>query len=684
MPLVVGKPALVRVYLRSGMRSFGPATAALEVKRRSPHGAYTTIARPHPDPPGQIMPKSDPPYEQERGDMNSLSLPRIPGSINFAIPAEIMSGSLVFHVTVRTGRLLDGDLLEPLLVDTRDVSVDVSLRQTLRLRSIMVGYSGPKSSTDPAPLFVSPPVYPNDLITTARATLIAFPVRNTADTSSAGWITCDQPLDDGAGCSPNWNALIAKLVAQRTADGNRSDAIYYGLLPTQIPFRNTSDLACEHIGMSAGRVDGLIRPSFQTDGGRVMAHQLGHDCGLLHAPGTDNFDALDPNYPAYPPYDPIGLPKGSIGEYGVTIGGETWINLARYKDIMGSIGWRAGPLLSLYHYGRLLENPMLDPVFVGGLDVRGAGAFPKRSDGMDLQPAISIIGLQLSETAFRITSVMRVETRPSSTAATGLTATLREQDGSLLAQAPLLIQGTTRAGGCGCRGNDQHSFPRVVQALIPDVGRGAVLSVGTDASQLWTSRPSPTRPSIARFDVGVDRAGNELTVGWQVQAAGDPEVWLQWSEDDGRTWNALATCLAGEHATFDTAILPSGSIGVRLLASDGFDTVRSRLVRVDLPRRAPAIAILTPGDGETLIAGGTMRLWGAVTMNGRSAITLEHARWSIDGRPVSEGLDTFCPAPAAGDHLLELTAIVDGLEGRATQRLLTHDADPNPGQADRP
>ena len=166
-----------------------------------------------------MMALTDPDYATERGDMHELPTPTITGTLNFVVPAAQMHGNLQFRVTVSESR---GGIAGQGPSDTRDVYVNIDLRQTLRLRGIMVGYSGPKSSTDPAPLFLAPPNYPADLVTTAYETLMMFPVQSTAQCSSAGWITCNAPLDDGPGCSPNWTALVAKLVAQKTLDGNRT------------------------------------------------------------------------------------------------------------------------------------------------------------------------------------------------------------------------------------------------------------------------------------------------------------------------------------------------------------------------------------------------------------------------------------------------------------------------------
>ena len=97
--LVIGKPALVRVYLRSGERSFGAATATLEVRRRDTHGIYQKIAMLTPLPPEEMVAKIDPPVPTERGEgeyKEPLQPPlywMITGSLNFVVPADMMAGA---------------------------------------------------------------------------------------------------------------------------------------------------------------------------------------------------------------------------------------------------------------------------------------------------------------------------------------------------------------------------------------------------------------------------------------------------------------------------------------------------------------------------------------------------------------------------------------------------------------
>ena len=676
--LVANKPALVRVYLRAGLRSFGPAKATVEILRRGRFGPYQSATMLTALPPGEMIAPSDPVYANERGDQRQFPTPSIPGSLNFLVPAAQMHGSLQFRVTVSESR---GGISGQGPSDTHDVFVDIDLRQTLRVRSIMVGYGGPKSSTDPAPLFLAPPNFPKDLLTTMGETLLMFPVQSAADYGYAGWVNCTAPLDDGPGCSPNWAALVAKLVAQKTLDGNQPDVIYYGLLPLDIPFQYARDgIGCERAGISLGRVAGHSTPGVSTWGGDVMAHQVGHECGLLHAPGVSNFPDPDPNYPAYPPYDPIGDPKGSMGEYGVGLGGYPWITLPRAKDIMGSPSFRGDIGLSLYHYGRLLENPRLDPVYIGGITAAEASLGTKHAPGPMPVPMISIIGLMRSERHLEITSVMRLETRDasSSTVTSGLRAELRDATGAPIAQAPLRVLSvqSPTAGSCRNDGHAANCFPCVVQALLPDAGRGASMAVCDDERDLWSRAKSKTPPRIGRFDAHADE--HRLITKWQVKAVVAAEASLQWSKDEGDTWNALASGLADNHATFERSSLPSGTVMLRLLVSDGFDTAVSEPVRVALSPRPPDVSILTPRENESIPAGGALRLWGAVTIDGRPASQVESVRWMIDGKSVAEVLDDFVEAPPRGEHVVELIVTAEGLEGRGRRRFVTDD-----GSADR-
>src|SRR5690348_962326 len=179
--LVAGKPAWVRVYVRSGFRH-GPipgVTGTLEVQKRYLGFIYLNAASPPAQPPGTVTAESAPAYATERGTLTS--------SLNFIIPADVMCGHLKLIATVTA----PGGA-----TDTLELLIDATLQQTLRLRGIMVGYNGPTSTAPGAPNLTLAAPTTTDLQTTSGWALRAFPVQSSATYSSGGTITLTVPLSD--------------------------------------------------------------------------------------------------------------------------------------------------------------------------------------------------------------------------------------------------------------------------------------------------------------------------------------------------------------------------------------------------------------------------------------------------------------------------------------------------------
>ena len=607
---------------------------------------YLGVASPPAQPPATVTAASNPAYATERGTLTS--------SLNFILPADVVCGHLKLIATVTA----PGGA-----TDTFELLIDATLRQTLRLRGIMVGYNGPASTAPGASnLTLSAPSLA-DLQSTSDWALRAFPVRSTATYSSGGAITLTVPLSDAPSCAgcctPNWLTLNSQVAAQVTADGNRTDVLYYGLIANGVPMGPI--IGCESSGVSAGGVGNGI----------TMAHELGHHCGFPHAP-CGNVGTPDPTYPAYEPYDPANTPQASIGEYGLDISNGNIMSPAMFKDMMSYCGpkW-----ISLHNHGKLLNNDKLDPVracvdFPWWRDyvLYDPQLIPERwlpdppPDGWDYRrevdpvPVISIIGVLHSEQELEITSVMRVETRPQPVGGrrSELDALLLDGEGKTLARAPvheLRSQATCGCGGAGGTAGKER-FPVIVQAFVPDAGKGNSLVVRSGDRDLWTRQATRRPPRIREFTARPAR--DVIRLSWDVEAEnGDPEVWVQWTSGSGGEWRALATGLTGGKAAVPITALPPGQCTLRLLASDGFQASVSRRVRVPVPERGPAVSILAPREGETLVSGNAMRLYGAATDAGGSEDE-QAARWLIDGKEVAKGLDVFVGAPPAGRHTLEL------------------------------
>jgi hypothetical protein len=511
-------------------------------------------------------------------------------------------------------------------------------------------------------------------------------VQSSATYSSGGTITLTVPLSDAPSCAgcctPNWGTLNSQVAAQVTADGNQTNVLYYGLIATGVPMGPI--IGCESSGVSAGGVGNGI----------TMAHELGHHCGFPHAP-CGNVGTPDATYPAYEPYDPANTPQASIGEYGLDISNGNVMSPASFKDMMSYCGpkW-----ISLHNHGKLINNSRLDPVRVcmdhiwwRDYVLRDPGLIPEKwlpdppPDPWDYRrevdplPLISIIGVLHSAHDLEVTSVMRVETRPQPIGGfeSGLEALLLDADGKALARVPVHQLRSQAAGGCGCGGTGEAHYPAVVQALIPDTGKGASLAIRDGDNDLWTREATRRAPRIRTFAAKPSRDAVRLT--WDVETAnGDLEVWVQWTAGDGE-WRALATALTDGKAAVPITLLPPGQCTLRLLASDGFQTSVSRRVRVTVPERSPDVSILAPREGETLVAGNAMRLHGAATDAGDPE--KEHqARWLIDGKEVAKGLDAYIAAPRAGRHILELRVGTGRRGGTDEVRFTTIDLEREAGR----
>ncbi|MHA4844507.1 hypothetical protein ACX0G7_10105 [Flavitalea antarctica] len=138
---------------------------------------------------------------------------------------------------------------------------------------------------------------------------------------------------------------------------------------------------------------------------------------------------------------------------------------------------------------------------------------------------------------------------------------------------------------------------------------------------------------------------------------------MQFSKDQGKSWNSVGVYIKGLEFKFDLAGLPSGEVLFALLAHDGFHTTTFISKPVDLPRMVPIVSIMHPINDSVFFEGQPLRLWGSITLD-----TVEHAerkrsRWLIDGSEIQTGIDGWVTAPAAGEH--KCTLIVDDEAGVA-------------------
>jgi hypothetical protein len=653
--LVASKPAWARVYVHSNLLGLSQnVTGELVIERQNALPlSWSTVATLSPQAPGQVTTQSITSYAIERSTIES--------TLNFIIPQDVMWG--VLRVTARIWEV-GGNAASP--ADTHEIVLDVTLLQTLHLRGIMISYNGTDPTVNPAnpPTINLPAPTVADLQATAAWTMTTNPIESQGIFSSAGTLQWGTPLTGVAtnpgGCSIQWLNLNAAVAQVKANDGNRTDVIYYGLLPTGTPIQNVG--GCESAGVSTGPNNAQV----------TMAHEIGHGAGLAHGPcGPPG----DPNYPAYEPYDPANTPTASLGEYGLDINnGE--IHPPAEKDYMSYCSPR---WISLFHHARLINNSKFSPQTVGIGNWReplwvDPFLWPweyipdppiwERHPGdlrMKAEKLITIIGVINEEREVKVQSVMRVNALRTTGDAqeTSFVAQLIGRDGGIAASAPI-VQLVSHGHGCGCgpKGDDEYNArrPFAFQALVPDVEPGAALRIvrrGRDDEadkEVWVRRAPEQEPRISSFTVHIVKGSG--VAAWEARGGGEQplEFSLQFSKDGGRSWNGLAVGIRDNGHKFDLSNLPDGTVIFRLLAHDGFFTSQADSRPVKLPGRPPAVSILHPQKGPVLIAGHPMRLWAAVSTSTGQRIDPQACRWIIDGREVARGIDQWTTAPKGGEH----------------------------------
>jgi hypothetical protein len=150
-------------------------------------------------------------------------------------------------------------------------------------------------------------------------------------------------------------------------------------------------------------------------------------------------------------------------------------------------------------------------------------------------------------------------------------------------------------------------------------------------------------------------------------AAGTTDVWVRWTNDDGKTWHALTVGQRGTSTTIPAEQLPTGSVRFELLAHDGFHTARATTEVLVLPARPPAVAILYPSTSARVYGDRLMHLWGSASSFAGAALDAQAAEWRIDGKVVGTGLDVWVENPGAGRHSVLLRVTEGQLVGEATQ-----------------
>ncbi|MFL5494584.1 MAG: hypothetical protein ACJ8DC_09410, partial [Gemmatimonadales bacterium] len=325
-----------------------------------------------------------------------------------------------------------------------------------------------------------------------------------------------------------WVTVLEEIDALRVAEG--TDRTYFGVVRIDYTF----GLA----GIGFIGVPTALGYDNVQDGSRVVAHELGHTWGRLHAP-CGSPPQIDPDYP---------YPDGSIGVFGVDVSkGE--LKSSSLPDIMGYCG---NSWISDYNY-RAIEQ------FRSAQQASTAAVAAAREQPCLLVWGRIIDGRPVLEPAFEVTTRPRMPKAGGPYSVDGVTADGARVFGFSFDAAPVA---------------DDPRGARTFAFAVPLNGNsaaqlGGLRVAGPGGAAEALSRPVAAFGADAASDsVVVRRVGRGVALHWD--AAAHPMVMVR----DARSGEILSFARGGD------ATVAAGGADLEVVVSD---RVRSRRVQVRVP-----------------------------------------------------------------------------------------------------
>lgn len=158
---------------------------------------------------------------------------------------------------------------------------------------------------------------------------------------------------------------------------------------------------------------------------------------------------------------------------------------------------------------------------------------------------------------------------------------------------------------------------------------GVLASVGAGAAEPTVTLTAP--------NAGETLDGDTITVSWTAHDAdGDPLAFdVEYSPDDGATWQAVAQNVTGNSVEISAANVPAGMQGrFRVWVTDGIHTAGDASdAPFTVPNHAPTAEITAPDDGVTVVVSQTVGLVAYAYDSDTGAMDDGQLQWtsSIDG-----------------------------------------------------
>jgi hypothetical protein len=567
VPLVAGRPTIVRAYLRYSRRAI---TVRGELRvARAPHGPWQTIASVGP---AQLDPS------RSGGSLAELRSRRadLGFSLNFLLPTNLVTEGTLWMRMGRVRRATTGTTV-PSLAGLQLHTAAFQQAVPLRMRLVRFRYTmgNPPTTHEPSA---------TDIALIESWLRRAYPIDRLELSATTATATPNPPFG-----AAQINAQLIALRAVDVSTGTDARTHYYGMVADSGFFMRGLAAGIPQTPQPETVASGPTGPStfgWDSDGSYgdwYGGHELGHTVGRPHAEfcgagggapypfsngqlsdADEAFVGIDVGDP------PLGLPMRVVG-------GTTSHDVMSYCDNQ----W-----LSSFTYSAIYQRLVAED----GLPA-GAGSGPGIADtmtvtgGAELAEMRVIAALNLTHVSGTITSVLPSSgggAPASEMGSYGVLVRVRDVDGATLGEWRAPFQRSV----CEDPGDDVTG---VVDVDIPTLEGAASVELVVDGSVV-DSHPVGGQASIGELLPAEPAAagpgeepGGELQLRWETPAAPASQRYIvQVSDDRGATWRTVAVGLAEPAVTLSAEDLTGDEITVRILATTGSGATVVRMETVPL------------------------------------------------------------------------------------------------------
>ena len=503
--LAANRPTVVRIYARSDQGStIRPVKVSLSgTKNGSPlAGSPLVLANGSAYPTGTGI-------STLRADLSM--------SFNFQLPASWLSGNVVLSAKVDPDHAIQDSNLAN---NTFNRTVTFGNVPALNLVVVPIEYTHIYNG-------VTYPPAPTSYVQPVMIALYPVPAVNVT-VHAKGIFAGDLSQ------SSEWDRLLNQLTALRDSEAPPASTAYFGIVPMEDSKGRTWFVGgVGGLGWLGGVYGGpraavglANSPTHGINGGFIIAHEIGHTLGRLHAPCK--VQPADPNFP---------YPGGVIGQYGLYVSTMQLYNPTS-PDIMTYCTnnyW-----ISDYTYQGLYT----DQVNIAQVNTLQAA-----------QPVLYVRARMMDNGTTEMEPGYAFQAIPSQQpTASDYTIQFMDASGQVIADYPVQV----------IRAEEPDVKAQAIHALLPKPGRPFTSIQLVNNGQVLAERSFASSPEKL-VEPSIIQSANQSILQWSL-----PEIpaLVRYTSDNGQSWTTLGIDLLGGQLSLDPTSLPGTAVQIEVVLAN--------------------------------------------------------------------------------------------------------------------